>query len=269
MNPTQLQDLLKSTIQIANRAADFIRSEAKKVHSIEIAEKALNQLVSYVDETAESMIREQLTAHLPEARFIGEESAPDYRPQPDELCWIVDPLDGTTNFLHGLPAYAVSIGLYRGAEGLLGVVADVPNHTVYSAAKNGGAFCDDRPIKVTSTPRLQDTLIATGFPYTDFDRQAEYLDILAELMRTTRGLRRYGAAALDLCWVAAGHFDGFFEIGLSPWDVAAGSVIVREAGGWVTPFTGTGDYLFGETILAATPEIHSLLQTTISRHLRS
>lgn len=238
----------------ARSAGAFIAEELGRVKASDISDKSRNSFVSYVDQEAERMIVAQLRAALPEAGFITEEETVEN--QTRTLQWIVDPLDGTTNFLHGLPAYAVSIALVEDNEPVVGVVYHVPMNEMFSTWAGAPAFRNGTPIHVAQAEHLADSLLATGFPYSTFDEANQYLAALQAFMRQTRGLRRFGSAAIDLAWTACGYFNGFFELRLSPWDVAAGALLVRNAGGLVTDFSGGENWLFGGEILAAAPHVH-------------
>ncbi len=240
--------LTSQTLAITKKAGLYLLKEFKTFNQKAIEVKALNQLVSYVDITAEKMLVEALGKLVPEAGFITEENTIDK--VSDKLNWIIDPLDGTTNFMHGIPVFAVSIALQKGDETLLGVVYDVCNDQMFYADETG-AYCNGKPIKVSENNNINKSLLATGFPYYDFDGMENYMNVLKELMQHTHGLRRLGSAAIDLAYVACGKFEGFFEYGLSPWDVAGGAYIIKQAGGLVTDFKGGNDYIFGKTIVAA------------------
>ena len=245
--------LTAKTLEVTKQAGLYLLSEFKIFNQKAIEEKLPNQLVSYVDIAAEKMLVEGLGNLVPEAGFITEENT--IAKLSDELNWIIDPLDGTTNFMHGIPVFAVSIALQKGDETLLGVVYDVCNDAMYYADETG-AFCNGEPIKVSENKHLNKSLLATGFPYYDFEGMENYMNVLKELMQHTHGLRRLGSAAIDLAYVASGKFEGFFEYGLHPWDVAGGAYIIKQAGGKVTDFNGSSDYIFGKTIVAANPFIY-------------
>jgi len=234
--------------QAVQETATFIRAETGRVQAGQIEEKFLNGLVSYVDRTAEEMLVERLSNLLPEAAFITEEET--VAQQNAELQWIIDPLDGTTNFLYGLPHFSVSVGLKAGDDLVLGIVHHVPQDEMFYAWQGGGAWCNGQPIRVSSRAEMRQALISTGFPYHNFSRADEWFAALREFMAEGRGARRFGSAALDLAWVAAGRFDVFFEYGLNSWDVAAGAVLVREAGGYATDFSGGGDFIEKKEMLA-------------------
>ncbi|MDO9552754.1 inositol monophosphatase family protein [Rhodonellum sp.] len=252
-----LSEILDKTKKVAIEAGAFIRKERQFFDLKRLEYKGLNDLVSYVDKEAEKMIVENLSKILPEAGFITEEGTDstvglDYT-------WIIDPLDGTTNFIHGFPLFCVSIGLQKGDEIVLGVVYEINFHECFYALKGQGAFCNDTPIKVSSAPDLASSLIATGFPYSAFDQIDWYLGVLKSLMKQTHGLRRLGSAAIDLCYVACGRADGYFEYNLNSYDVAAGALIVQEAGGTVTDFSKGKNYIYGREIIASNGHIHEQL----------
>lgn len=254
MDSTKLQVLLGKVISTAKDTGNWIRAEREDNFSAEKVEvKGLNDLVSYVDKGAELRIVNELTNHFP-AGFIVEENT---RSEKQDYNWIVDPLDGTTNFVHGIPCYAISIALEHKGEIILGVVYEITRDECFYATKDGGAYLNSKTIRVSSNTRLQDSLIATGFPIYNFSRLDAYLKTLEHMMRHTHGVRRIGAAAADLCYLACGRVDGFFEYNLNAWDVAAGALIVKEAGGRVCDFAGGDKWLFGKEIVASNSLIHS------------
>jgi len=259
-----LPELLTQTIRIVQETGTFIQTSAFTFNSDTIVDKSLNQLVSEVDIQAENMLVRGLSKLQVDAGFIGEENTISLDNSKDYQ-WIIDPLDGTTNFLHGLPVYCISVALAFQGKPILGVILELNKNELFYATKGGGAFLNEKKIKVTDTQNLNKTLIATGFPYYNFEAMEAYLDVLNELMRNTRGLRRLGSAAVDLAYTACGRFDGFFEWGLSPWDVAAGIIIVQEAGGSVTDFENKQNYLFGKSIIAGNPAISLQLQQIIAK----
>ncbi|HEV7379110.1 MAG TPA: inositol monophosphatase family protein [Dyadobacter sp.] len=246
-----LELLTQQTVELVRKASTFIQHEAALFSRDKIEYKDLNNLVSYVDKEAEKLLVAGLTEILPEASFITEEGTTGQEPDPSALNWIIDPLDGTTNFIHGIPVYCVSVGLARGKDLLIGVIHQPNMDEMFYAWKDGGAWCNDKKLSVSGTPTLQESLIATGFPYYKFEKQKRYMHILELLMRKTHGIRRMGAAAVDLAYVAAGRFDGFYEYNLNSWDMAAGVLMIKEAGGTVTDFNGGDNYLFGGDIIAA------------------
>ena len=248
-----LEKLLQDTIDLSREAGAFIRREGQHFELIHVEEKGVNDLVSYVDKTAEKMIVKRLRELLPEAGFITEEGTD--QTVGEAYNWIIDPLDGTTNFIHGLPIFSVSIGLQKDGEIILGVVYEVNKSECFFAIKGGGAFCNETPIKVSASPGLASSLIATGFPH-DMDYVDSYMDVLKVITRKSRGFRRLGSAAIDLCYVACGRVDGYFQHNLQPYDVAGGLIIVKEAGGMITDFKGGDDFLFGGEIVASNGTIH-------------
>jgi myo-inositol-1(or 4)-monophosphatase len=244
----RLNSILPSVISTAKKAGAFIQKERENFSQDKVEIKGLNDLVSYVDKTAEAIIVKELQTILPQAGFIVEENTLSEK---KEYNWIVDPLDGTTNFVHGILCYAVSIALEHKGEIILGVVLEVSRNECFYAIKNGGAFLNEKPIKVSANKELKDCLIATGFPIYNFERIDPYLKTLEQLMRSTHGVRRIGAAAADLCYLACGRVDAFFEYNLNSWDVAAGVLIVNEAGGKVSDFKLGNNWLFGKELIAS------------------
>ncbi|MFZ1331512.1 MAG: inositol monophosphatase family protein [Flavobacteriales bacterium] len=259
-------DLKKLTEQVEAlciEVAVFIRDEAGKLTEAGVSTKSANNLVTHVDHTAEDRLVEALEKILPNAGFIAEEGSGE---RGEGLNWIIDPLDGTTNFVHGVPCYCISIALVDGTEPLLGVVHEVTRNERFTAWKGGGAYMNGEPIKVSARKKLEDSLLATGFPYDDFGYESEYMDLLRELMHRTRGIRRLGSAAADLAYVACGRFEAFYEYGLNSWDVAAGVLLVREAGGKVSGFQPSKDPVFDEEIVATNSSVHDELLEAIERN---
>ena len=248
-------DFLAKVEAIAKNVGAFQLLHWNHVKAESIEDKGLNQLVSFVDQQSEQMLVDQLGEMLPSSTFIGEEKAPNNRVL-TEYTWIIDPLDGTTNFLHGLPVFSISIALMNHNEPILGVVYCPALKESFIALKNKGAFLNGQRIEVAKNANLNDTLIATGFPYYQFEKVNEYLQVLSTFMRKTHGLRRMGSAAIDLAYTACGRFDAFFEMNLSPWDIAAGIVLVQEAGGICTDFSGNGDIIFKNEIVASSDHLY-------------
>lgn len=244
-----LQKLLHQTISICKQVGSFVKHEHSSFQKSFIEYKGHNDLVSYVDKEAEVKLVQALGALLPESGFIAEEGTTNKKGE--VYNWIIDPIDGTTNFIHALPVFAISVALMREKEIILGVVLEINRDECFYATKGGKAFCNGIPISVSNTPALKDSLIATGFPYYDFGKMDVYLAILKAFMRNSHGVRRLGSAAVDLVYVACGRFEAFFEYNLKPWDVAAGVLIVQEAGGTVSDFSNGDDYVFGGELLAA------------------
>lgn len=250
----QLNTLCTEVCNIAVETGAFIRRESANINKKDVQTKSMHSYVTYVDKTAEKLIVGKLEELLPEAGFIVEENT--IQKKGDRYNWVVDPLDGTTNFIHGIPVFSVSIALMDGHEVVLGVVYAVSTNECFHAVKGHGAFLNNEPIMVSDTARLNQSLLATGFPYYDYDRLSEFMDLFNWCMRETRGLRRLGSAAIDLAYVACGRFEGFYEYGLNAWDVAAGTLIVKEAGGKVTDFTNGKNYIFGRELVATNKKIH-------------
>ncbi|WP_420388648.1 inositol monophosphatase family protein [Roseivirga sp.] len=256
-----MQKLLQDVIVLVKETGDFIREESLKFDESKIEYKGKNDLVSYVDKEAEKLLVKGLSEILPGSGFITEEGTSSKKS--DSYNWIIDPLDGTTNFTHGLPVYAISVALMKRGELALGVVYELNRDECFHASKGEGAYLNHMPIKVSSVKTLDKSLLATGFPYYNFEQMNRYLAILNDFMQNTHGLRRMGSAAVDLVYTACGRFEGFFEYNLNAWDVAAGALIVQEAGGKVTDFKGGNDYLFGREIIAgnvAQPQMLKVIQ---------
>ena len=253
-----LSKLTSSVVEIAKEAGAFIAKEAADFDRSHVELKGKSDLVSYVDKGAEKIIVEGLRKFLPEAGFLTEEKTVEQKQT--EFTWIIDPLDGTTNFVHSMPSYAVSIGLAQGDEVILGVIYEITRKEAFYAWQGGGAFMNGEPIHVSSAASIDDSLFATGFPIYNFSKIKEYLTILNELMRNSHGLRRLGSAATDLAYVACGRCEAFFEYNLNSWDVAAGIILVQEAGGIVTDFSGESKALYKREIVAGGAVQPSLLQ---------
>ncbi|MCC6371641.1 MAG: inositol monophosphatase [Bacteroidia bacterium] len=245
MEKQALSPLLKGMIDTAKKAGAFIRQERENFQYEKVEVKGLNDLVSYVDKTSEQLIVTDLAALFPEAGFIVEENTLNEK---KEYNWIVDPLDGTTNFVHGIACYAVSIALVHHTKVVAGVVYEVSRDECFYAENGCGAWLNGKAIRVSARASLSESLIATGFPIYNFSRLENYLSALTYFMKHTHGLRRIGAAAADLCYLACGRVDAFFEYNLNAWDVAAGGLIVQEAGGTVNDFSGGDNWLFGKEI---------------------
>ena len=258
-------DFTQLSLQLADLCREtgrFIRQEAQTFDRSRVEIKGLHDLVSYVDQETERRLVAGLRELLPEAGFITEEGTAGPN-ETAEFTWIIDPLDGTTNFVHSLPCYSISVALLHEQELVAGVVYEVNQDECFRAARGAGAFCNEKPIRVTDVAELGKSLVATGFPYHNFDQLDKYLRLLGQFMRSTHGVRRVGSAAVDLAWVAAGRFESFFEFNLNSYDVAAGILLVREAGGRVTQFLKDGDPLFSREVLATNGAIHPAMQATI------
>ncbi|PSR55249.1 inositol monophosphatase [Adhaeribacter arboris] len=260
-----LSELCQKVIAITKSTGAFIRTEAQSFDRNRIEHKGLNDLVSYVDKQAEEQLVKGLQQLLPEAGFITEEGT--VTEKATEYNWIIDPLDGTTNFIHGLPLFSISIALMQHTEIVLGVVYEINRDECFYATKGNGAFCNDRPIRVSGTEKLADALIVTGYPYTDFGKTDIYLQILKSYMQKSHGVRRLGSAAVDLAYVANGIFEGFFEFNLNSYDVAAGVILVKEAGGYVSMFTdNNGNPVFDREIVASNGQVHAEMLQVIGEY---
>lgn len=258
-----LNRILTNTKTLVLEVGDFIRKESEDFSKSDIEHKGLNDLVSYVDKEAEKKLVDGCASILPEAGFIAEEGTSDKTGE--TYNWVIDPLDGTTNFTHGLPVYSISLALMQEDRIVMGIVYEICRDECFYAIKGSQAFMNEQPICVSSVEKLSGSLLATGFPYYEFDRMQKYLSILNDFMQSTHGLRRMGSAAVDLVYVACGRFEGFFEYNLNAWDVAAGAFIVQQAGGKVTDFNNGSDYIFGREILA-TGHIHDEMLEVIQKH---
>ena len=250
-----LELITKQVTNTCRSLSTYVRNELKNLEASDVKSKGLHDFVTYVDKTSEKKLVKDLRRILPSAGIIAEENQ-SYR-KSQLYNWVIDPLDGTTNFIHGVPIFSISIALMKGDEVVSGVVSEVNLHEYFYAWKDGGAFMNGHPIQVSKADKLTDSLLATGFPYHDFDRLDQYIEVLKYLMRNSRGVRRLGSAAVDLAYVAAGRFDGFYEYGLNSWDVAAGVILVKEAGGNVCDFSGNGNFIFGREILATNPGVYN------------
>ncbi|HMM12604.1 MAG TPA: inositol monophosphatase family protein [Bacteroidales bacterium] len=251
-----LERLTHQVAQLCRQAGDFIETQRPRLSQIQIEEKSHHNLVSYVDREAEAMLMEGFLKLIPGSGFLAEESGSQ---SGQDFVWIIDPLDGTTNYIHGVPVYSVSVALQQNKETILGVVLDIPRNEMFASWKGGGALLNGTPVRVSRTSKLDQSLLATGFPYHDFSRMPQYLQLFELLMHKSRGVRRLGSAALDLAWVACGRFDAFYEYSLHPWDIAAGAFIVEQAGGKVSTFNGSSEYVYGADIVAGSPEVYAEL----------
>jgi myo-inositol-1(or 4)-monophosphatase len=258
-----LEELQSNLINESKAIGRWMKEERLGFSMKDVEVKGFNNFVSYVDKEAERRFVKALESWLPEAGFIAEEGTSDKKGE--RYHWIIDPLDGTTNFVHGIPMYCTSVALMDKDELILGVIYEPSADECFHAIAGQGAFQNGEPIHVSERDTLLKSLLATGFPYDDFERENEYFDILKTFTKKSRGLRRLGSAAIDLAYVACGRFEGFYEYGLNPWDVAAGALIVKEAGGSVTDFKEQKDFIFGEEIIAdnakITEEFRAIIQT--------
>ena len=250
---------LNIAVKAARRASQIINRASLDIEHLNVTTKRQSDYVTEVDRAAENAIIDVLREAYPTYGILAEESGETAGS--DEYQWIIDPLDGTTNFIHGFPQYAISIALAHKGQVTQAVVFDTVRNELFTASKGGGAFLNERRIRVSKRIKLEESLIGTGFPYRSFDHIDAYLGIFKELTQKTAGIRRPGAAALDLAYVACGRFDGFWEFGLSPWDMAAGALLVSEAGGLVSDLAGESGYLKSGNVVAGNPKVfHQLLQ---------
>lgn len=260
MHPT-----LTIAVKAARNASSIINRAAQDLGALKVHSKTINDYVTEVDHAAERVIIETLLDAYPGHAILAEESGEQGKDAENQ--WIIDPLDGTTNFLHGFPQYCISIALKQRGQITQAVIYDPNRNDLFTATRGRGAFLNDRRIRVSARTRLQESLIGTGLPFRDFTHVDAYLAMFRDMMKKTSGLRRPGSAALDLAYVAAGWYDGFWEIGLSPWDIAAGSLLVHEAGGLVGDFEGNETWLETGNIVAANPKLFSQLLQVLRPHL--
>lgn len=258
--------ILEKLLPFVHQTADFISKEYISFDPANIEIKGHNDLVSYVDKTAEAMLEQACLQITPHAGFINEETGVK---SPDaEFVWIIDPLDGTTNFMQKIPVFSISVALLHEGNLILGIVHEINRHETFTAIKNHGALLNGKPIQVSNESVLSKVVVATGFPYSNFYNLQDYMDMFKEFLYSTRGLRRLGSAAVDLAFTAAGRFGGFFEANLKPWDIAAGTLIVQEAGGLVTDYQGNSNCIFGNSILAASPILHEQMMNIIQKSVK-
>ena len=265
MSPN-LHPMINVAIKAARAAGAIINRAALDVESVRISQKLVNDFVTDVDHASEKAIIETLLTAYPGHGIWAEESGHAHGAKDSEFVWIIDPLDGTTNFIHGLPVYCVSIALAVRGKIEQAVIYDPSRNDLFTATKGRGAYMNDRRLRVSKRIRLQECLLSTGFPFRPDDDFNTYLRMMGDVMQRTAGLRRPGAAALDLAYVAAGFTDGFFETGLQPWDMAAGSLLVTEAGGLVGNFTGEPDFLEQKECLAANPRVYGQMVSLIGKY---
>ena len=258
--------MLNVAIKAARAAGAIINRAALDVEAVRISQKQVNDFVTEVDHASEKIIIETLLTAYPDHGILAEESGTEHGNAASDHIWIIDPLDGTTNFIHGFPVYCVSIALQVRGKIEQAVIYDPTRNDLFTATKGRGAFMNDRRLRVSKRIRLPECIISTGFPFRKGDNFNQYLRMMGDVMQRTAGLRRPGSAALDLAYVAAGFTDGFFETGLSPWDVAAGSLLVTEAGGLIGNFTGESDFLEQKECLAGAPRIYGQLVTLLGKY---
>lgn len=260
-----LEKICEQVVDISRVTGKFIKDELKTFSQQHIEIKGIHNFVSYVDKTAEEKIVSALTKILPNAGFIAEEGTG--KPLKNGLNWVIDPLDGTTNYIHGLPPFAISIALLEDEKVIIGVVYEISLDECFWAYTGSGAFFNGEKINVSNIGTVNESLIATGFPYYDYDRMEPLLKSIEYFMRNSHGLRRLGSAATDLAYVACGRFEAFYEYGLQSWDVAAGALIVQEAGGKISDFNGEKNYIFGKEIIASNSNVYKEFQSVVKNYM--
>ncbi len=261
-----MHGMVNIAVRAARQAGEIMIRHLNRLESLEVTEKSRNEYVTEIDRMAEDIIVEVIHDHYPDHSILGEERG---QQGDHEFQWIVDPLDGTTNFIHGFPVFSVSIAVMHNDQLEHGVVYDPLRQEIFSATRGQGAQLDGRKIRVSRRPSMQHSLIATGFPYRANKKYLDqYLEMLKAIIAVSAGIRRPGSAALDLCYVAAGRVDGFWEIGLNIWDIAAGALIIKEAGGRISDFRGSDGYLQSGNVVAGNPKIYAALSKLLTPHTK-
>ena len=261
-----LDKILKETCSIAKECGQFLLKENRNLKQTDIETKSEHDYVTWADKASEKFLIENLSKVMPEAAFVAEESQSQRKDS--RFCWIVDPLDGTSNYIHGLAPYCVSIALTDQEQEILAVIYEPNLKECFSTHAHSAAFLNGKPIRVSETKKLGNSFLATGFPSRDYSKLTEYMKLFEQLMFDTQGLRRLGSAAIDMAYVACGRFDAFYEYHLSAWDVAAGSLLVKQAGGKVNDFKGGTDYLFGKEIVCSNGWIQAELLGMIREYFK-
>ncbi|PID92135.1 MAG: inositol monophosphatase [Bacteroidetes bacterium] len=256
-------EICEATIEVVKLAAGFVRERHENRRGLNIETKGRQNFVTEIDKAAEEILVKGLSRVLPEAGFVTEEGTS--RKRGERFNWVVDPIDGTTNFIHGVFPFAISVGLAEGEDVVLGVVYEFGLDECFYAWKGGGAWCNGKAIKCSRAPGVNDALIATGFPYTNFSRLEEFKESMDYFMANSHGLRRLGSAATDIAYVACGRYDAFYEYGLHAWDIAAGMILMREAGGEISDFKGQRSALYSDTILCAGPACYDEFQKIVEK----
>ncbi|MNK12670.1 Inositol-1-monophosphatase [compost metagenome] len=260
-----MHPMLNTAVKAARRGAAIINRASFDIDRIKVTEKKPNDFVTEVDQAAEQAIIDVLKSAYPDHAILAEESGASVNLHDEnDNVWIIDPLDGTTNFIHGFPQYCVSIALQQRGQITQAVVYDPTRNDLFTATKGAGAYLNEKRIRVTKRDKISDALIGTGFPFRDTDNIDEYLKMFKIMTQSCAGLRRPGSAALDLAYVACGRLDGFFEKGLQPWDMAAGSLLITESGGIMGTFAGESDYLYKGDVLAGTPKVFAQMVSLLS-----
>ncbi len=257
------QKICLHAIEVVNEAAAYVRDRHIHREDLNIQEKGKQNFVTEVDKKAEIILVSGLSTLLPEAGFIAEEGTSNKRGE--TYNWVIDPVDGTTNFIHGVFPFAISVGLTENNEVVAGIIYEFGLDECFYGWKGGGAWLNGNPIRVSETSTIGQSLIATGFPYTNFTYLTEFMNSMEYFMKNSHGLRRLGSAATDIAYVACGRYDGFYEYGLNPWDISAGILLVREAGGEVSDFRGNENPLFSEDIICSNSNNYTEFQETIEK----
>ncbi len=265
MMSIKISEVLAAVEQIARETGAFIREQRSSLTGGDIRSKGIHDYVTRVDKESEQRLVKGLSALVPGSGFLTEEKTTEQKEA--EYTWIIDPLDGTTNFIHGSPPYAVSIALQHQKQTVLGVVYEITMDEVFSASSEDPARLNGREIRVSHAASLEEVLLATGFPFVNYEHLDPYMEVLKRFMAETQGVRRLGSAATDLAWVACGRYDAFYEYNLHPWDVAAGALLVEKAGGVAADFRGGKDYLFGREMVASAPGVYREIARIIGEHL--
>lgn len=260
------QNICEKAISVVREVGDFIVCESSKFSLSDVETKSLNSFVTYVDKNAEEKLVKGLSEIIPESGFITEEET--IQKKGEEFNWIIDPLDGTTNFIHKVPVFSISVALQQNNETVIGIVLELNRNECFSSFKGGNVYLNNKEVKLSKAATVKDSLVATGFPYYDFGILKQYMSLIEELAQKSQGIRRLGSAAVDLAYVACGRFDIFFEHSLNPWDVAAGAFLVTQTGGVVTDFTGGNNYLFGREIIACNPSVYREFQELVDSKIR-
>lgn len=261
-----LENICKEVINLSTKVGQFILSEKHNISSKSVEQKGVHDFVTYVDKTSEKRIVDKLSEILPEAGFIAEEGTSTRKGE--SYNWIIDPLDGTTNYIHGITPFAISIALAKNDEIILGVVHEIGLNETFYAWKGSKAYLNGNPVQVSDKDSIEKSLIATGFPYYDYERINPFLKSLEYFMKNSHGVRRLGSAATDLVYVACGRFEAFYEYSLNPWDVAAGAFIVQQAGGKVCDFSGNNNYIFGKEIIASNHKVFNEFLNNVKKFMQ-
>jgi len=263
-----MHPMLNTAVKAARQAGSVIMRSARDLDILTVSKKRHNDFVTEVDKAAEAAIIETLLKAYPGHAILAEESGVSGGSEDAEFKWIIDPMDGTTNFIHGFPQYCVSIGLMHRGIITQGVIFDPTRNELFTATRGAGAYLNDRRIRVSKRIKLAETLIGTGFPFRDMAHLDHYIAMFRDMTKNVAGIRRAGAAALDLAYVACGRLDGFWEIGLAPWDMAAGSLLIQEAGGLIGDLKGEAGYLESGNVVGGNPKVFVQLLQTLAPYVR-